>query len=295
MASNREDINVNTSVAQEPRGGISRREMGAMSAAAGIVAATGASAADLAESDVAVKTADGECDTFFVHPTSGSHPGVIIWTDIFGLRPVFRDMGRRLAAEGYSVLVPNPYYREGKAPQGADLDFDKPDEQAKLWGLLTSLTNERVATDAKGYVSFLDSQAAVDASAKVGTTGYCMGGRLIMLTAAAVPDRVGAAASFHGGMLVTDKPDSPHLLIPKMKAKFYFGISEDDDTREPKAKSVLRDGFAAANLDATIEVYEGALHGWCVDGGRERDGEKIYDAEKAEVAWSNLLSLLKTS
>jgi len=276
---------------------LSRRSLGAMSMAAGVLAATGGSAMaalEITESDVTIKTADGTCDAAFIRPASGSYPGIVVWTDAFGLRPAFRDLGKRLAAEGYAVLIPNPYYRDGKAPIPVGLDFSKPADREKLMGMIGALTEERIAGDAKAYVGFLDSQAAVKTTAKIGTQGYCMGGRLTMITAATLPDRVGAGASFHGGGLVTDKPNSPHLLAPKMKAKYYFGISEDDDDKEPHAKDELKKAFAAAKLDAKIDVYKGALHGWCVPDMGERDGKQIYDKPKAEVAWGHLLSLYKT-
>jgi carboxymethylenebutenolidase len=245
------------------------------------------------ETDVEIKTADGTCDAVFIRPHSGTHPGVLIWTDGFGLRPVFREMGRRLASEGYAVLVPNPYYREGKGHVAAGIKFADPSGRARLMELVFSLTTERVKKDALAYVSFLDSRPEVKKTAPIGAHGYCMGGRLTMITAATVPQRVGAGGSFHGGLLVTDEPDSPHLMVPKMRASFYFGIAEDDDNNQPDAKRVLKEVFAAAKLAAEIEVYKGALHGWCISDAQPRDGKPLYDHDKAEVAWSHLLALYK--
>jgi carboxymethylenebutenolidase len=144
-------------------------------------------------------------------------------------------------------------------------------------------------TDAKAFVAFLDSQPAVDRKRRIGTTGYCMGGPIVMRTAAAVPDRIGAGASFHGGGLVTKAPDSPHLLIPQMKAHFLFAVAENDDQRDPDAKNVLREWFTKAKLPAEIEVYAGAAHGWCPPDSA------VYNEKQAERAWSRLLVLFKTA
>ena len=225
-----------------------------------------------------------------MHPASGSHPGVLVWPDIFGLRPTFRQMGRRLAESGYSVLVVNPFYRTKKAPTAPEHpDFDDPATRTALMALKDSLTATTAVTDAKAFVPWLDAQASVDKKRKVGTTGYCMGGPLTLRTAAALPDRVGAGASFHGGGLVTDQPDSPHLLVPKIKAHYLIAIAANDDQREPEAKNELRKAFDAAKLPAEIEVYAGAMHGWCPPDS------KVYDREQAEKAWSRLLALFKTA
>jgi carboxymethylenebutenolidase len=289
--------------AEEPRGTeMSRRQFGAVSLAGGLVAATGsvttaAAALPVTETDVEVKTPDGNSDAVLIHPTTGSYPGVLIWTDAFGLRPAFRDMGKRLAAEGYTVLIPNPYYRTTKAPGiSKDLNFSDPTDRAKLTAVMSTVTAPGAAErDAVAYIAFLDAQPSVRKSAKIGTNGYCMGGPLTMRTAAAVPDRVGAGGSFHGGGLVTDKPESPHLLVPKIKARYYFGIAESDDKTQPDAKDKLKAAFAAANKPALIEVYAGSIHGWCVPDMPSRDGVPIYNQPLAERAWSNLLSLYKTA
>jgi carboxymethylenebutenolidase len=279
---------------------VSRRDFLARSIAAGLAAATGpsfAAALAVVETDVTVKTPDGTCDAAFIHPASGAYPGVIIWADALGLRPSMRDMGKRLAAEGYSVLVPNPFYRVSKAPQfisAANLDFKDQDLLARLRVLMTSVQSTGNAEkDAVAYVAFLDAQRQVDKAKKIGTQGYCMGGGLVVRTAATVPERIGAGASFHGGGLVTDKPDSPHLLAPKIKARMYFGIAANDDQRQPEAKDTLKESFAKAGVPAEIEVYP-ARHGWCVPDMPVEDGAPLYDQAQAERAWGKLVALYKT-
>jgi carboxymethylenebutenolidase len=249
-----------------------------------------ANAAETKESDVEIKTADGTADAYFVHPATGKHPGVLIWPDIFGLRPTFKQMGKRLAESGYSVLVVNPFYRTKKAPTAPEhADFNDPPTRQMLMKLYDSVNITTATTDANAFIPYLDSQPSVDRKRKIGTTGYCMGGPLVFGTAAALPDRVGAGATFHGGGLVTDKPDSPHLLIPKMKAHFLIAIAENDDQKQPDAKNVLRDSFAKAKLPAEIEVYKGTLHGWCVPDSQ------VYNKDQAEKAWSRMLVLFKTA
>jgi carboxymethylenebutenolidase len=279
---------------------LSRRDFVALSLAAGFAAATGsvsAAALPVVETNVDVKTPDGTCDAAFIHPTTGPHPAVVIWPDAFGLRPAMRDIGKRIAAEGYSVLVPNPYYRMTKAP-GIDMagfSFQNQADMAKLRPLMGSINAPGTAEkDAIAFIAFLDAQRQVNASKKVGTQGYCMGGALVMRTAAAVPNRVGAGASFHGGGLVTDRPDSPHTLAPKMKARLYIGIASNDDARQPDAKDKLRDAFAAAKVPAEIEVYEG-LHGWCVPDMPAEAGKPIYNKPDAERAWAKLVALYKAA
>ena len=277
-----------------------RREFIVRSVAAGVAVAASSTlgAESVAETDVNIKTQDGTCDAFFAHPASGSHPGVLIWPDALGLRPTMRAMGRRLAAEGYAVLVPNLFYRVSKAPQyetAANLDFSDPATMAKLRPLMASITAAGLAEkDAHAYVAFLDAQREVDRTRKIGTQGYCMGGPLVVRTAAAEPGRIGAGASFHGGGLVTDKPDSPHLLAPRIKARMYFGIASNDDQRQPEAKTVLKDAFAKAGVPAEIEVYP-AQHGWCVPDMPVEKGAPIYDATQAERAWAKLLALYKAA
>jgi carboxymethylenebutenolidase len=284
---------------EEAASDLSRRDFIAMSVAAGIVAAAGSASAAMpvVESDVVVKTPDGMCDAAFIHPTTGSHPGVIIWPDAFGLRPSMRDIGKRIAAEGYSVLVPNPFYRLAKAPVIQDpssFNFQNPADMAKLGPLMGSINAAGAAEkDAVAFVAFLDAQKEVNKSKKIGTQGYCMGGPLVVRTAAAVPSRVGAGGSFHGGGLVSDKPDSPHLLASKIKARMYFGIASNDDMRQPDAKDKLKEAFAAAKVPAEIEVYPGALHGWCVPDMPLQNGMPIYNKPDAERAWGKLVALYK--
>jgi carboxymethylenebutenolidase len=255
-------------------------------AAAG--AASGAPATT--ESEVRIVTPDGTCDAYFVHPVAGVDPAVLIWPDIFGLRPAFRQMGKRLAESGYAVLVVNPFYRKSPAPTSVPhADMDDPATRSALMALAQSLTADTAGTDAKAFIAWLDAQPAVDKARKMGVTGYCMGGPLVLRTAAAIPDRIGAAATCHGGGLVTDKPDSPHLLIPKMKAHALIAIASNDDAKQPDAKDVLKDAFAKASLPAEIEVYGGALHGWCPPDSH------VYSPEAAEKAWGRLLALLKDS
>jgi carboxymethylenebutenolidase len=267
---------------------MSRRQFGAMTVGTGLMFMLPklADASEVKESDVEIKTADGTCDAYFVHPASGKHPGVLVWPDIFGLRPAFKSMGKRLAESGYSVLVVNQFYRTKKPPIAAEgASFQDPDVRAALMKLAGTLNTQTVDTDAKAFIAWLDKQASIDKKRKMGTTGYCMGGPMTMRTAAALPDRIGAGASFHGGGLVTDKPDSPHLLVPKMKAAFLFAIATNDDEKQPEAKNVLRETFAKANLPAEIEVYEGALHGWCPPDSQ------VYSEAQAEKAWSRLLAV----
>jgi carboxymethylenebutenolidase len=278
----------------------SRRQFVAFSAAAGLAAYGGVAAgaeADVVEKDVVIATPDGSCDAAFFHPATGRHPGVLIWPDAFGLRPSFRDMGRRLAAQGYAVLVPNPFYRLAKAPiytqaETASFDFKDPAQMAKIKKFMASPTAAGAAeSDAKAFTAFLDAQSQVNPALKLGTQGYCMGGALVMRTAATVADRIGAGASFHGGGLVTDKPDSPHLLAPKIKARLYIAIASNDDQQQPEAKDVLRQAFDAARVKADIEVYAGARHGWCVADMPLQNGQAIYSAADAERAWSKLSGL----
>jgi carboxymethylenebutenolidase len=281
----------------------SRRDFVALSAAAGLAVSSAMAHADmtaaLTETEVQIKTPDGTCDAVFIHPAKGAHPGVLIWTDIFGLRPSFREMGKRLAAEGYAVLIPNPFYRTSKAPQFTDVpsfNFTSTDDRAKLVPLTTPL-NQPGATesDAKAYIAWLDAQKQVDKKKKIGTQGYCMGGPLVVKTAATVPDRVGAGGSFHGGGLVTDKPDSPHLLAPKVKAHMYFAVASNDDQRQPDAKDKLREAFAAANVPAEVEVYTNDQHGWCVSDMPLMNGTPVYNKVDADRAWSKLQALYKSS
>jgi len=273
-------------------GTLSRRRFNTLAAVSALALALprAANAQTVVETDVQVSTPDGVADCYFVHPASGRHPGVIVWPDIVGLRPAFRLMGKRLAEAGYAVLVVNPYYRKAKAPVAAEgASFQDPTVREFLMPLAMSLTPATQATDARAFVAFLDQQAAVDTARKIGTTGYCMGGPIVMRTAATLPDRIGAGASFHGSRVVTDGPDSPHLLVPQMQASFLFAIAENDHEREPEAKNILRKAFDEAGLPAEIEVYEGAMHGWCVPDSQ------VYNEAQAERAWARLLVLFESA
>ena len=274
------------------RSELTRRDFGTLSAGAGLamLLPRAADAQAVTEQDIEVTTPDGVADCFFVHPASGTHPGVVIWPDILGLRPAFRQMGRRLAESGYSVLVVNPFYRSARSPvvpEGAS--FQDEATRNTVIPLARALNAETHVTDARAFVDWLDTQAPVDPDRKMGTTGYCMGGPITMRTAWARADRVGAGASFHGGGLVTDQPNSPHLLVSEMDAHYLFAIAENDDMEDPEAKNVLRETFEAAGLPAEIEVYEGALHGWCPPDSA------VYNEAQAERAWSRLLVLFETA
>lgn len=247
-------------------------------------------AANVVETDVSVPTADGSADAVLFHPAgSGSWPAVLLWPDILGLRPVFREMGRRLAAEGYTVLVPNPFYRSQRAPvvTGA-FDFNKPDDRAKLLALKDTLTDARVGSDATAFIAFLDKQKQVNRRKGAGVQGYCFSGPFAFRTAAVRSDRIRAVGSFHGGGLVTKEPNSPHLLIPNTKASFVVAIARNDDQKQPEAKDVLKSTFAGAKRPAVVEVYP-ADHGWCVAGGQS------YNEAAAEKAWAELLKLYRSN
>jgi carboxymethylenebutenolidase len=269
------------------RGVVTRRGFGALTLGAGmaILLPRAVDAVAVTESDVKIKTPDGTCDAYFVHPASGTAPGVLIWPDILGLRPAFRQMGKRLAESGYSVLVVNPFYRTKPSPVvPAGAKFSDPAIRKEVMAFAGTLSAATHVSDAKAFVGWLDTQASVDKRRKMGTMGYCMGGPITMRTAATIPDRVGAGASFHGGGLATKNPDSPHLLVPQMKVHYLFAVAENDDQRDPEAKNILKEAFAKANQPAEIEVYP-AAHGWCVP-----DSE-VYNEAAAEKAWSRLLAI----
>lgn len=271
---------------------LSRRRFGALALGVGLSTALPAFAAapEATGVDIDIKTPDGTCDAYLVSPAKGKYPAVLVWPDIFGLRPTFKDMATRLAASGYTVLVINPFYRTKKAPTAPEHpDFNDPAIRQPLMALAGSLTPVTAAVDTKALIAFLDAHPSVDPKRKMGTTGYCMGGASVFRAAAAYPARIGAAATFHGGGLVTDKPDSPHLLIPLMKAKFLVAIADSDDTRQPEAKAVLKDAFINAKLPAEVEVYAGAQHGWCVPDSA------VYNHGLAERAWDRQLALFSKS
>ena len=268
----------------EKRGLVTRRQFGVLlGAGVAMMLPKVADAVTVTESEVTVTTPDGTSDCYFVHPSTGTAPAVLVWPDIFGLRPAFRQMGKRLAESGYSVLVVNPFYRVKKAPtaeQGAATPIPG------LLPLMRALNETTNMTDAKAFIAWLDQQPSVAKNRKVGTQGYCMGGPLAFRTAAAVPDRVGAVASFHGGGLVMkDNPNSPHLLAAKTKAQFLIAIAANDDMTSPTDKTVMKETFANAKLPAEIEVYDGAMHGWCPPDSC------VYNQPQAEKAWTRLLAL----
>ena len=262
--------------------------MSSAAAAAGLPEA--AFAADVVERDVIVSTPDGSADAALFHPAgSGSWPAVLMWPDILGLRPVFREMGRRLAAAGYTVLVPNPFYRVKRAPVvTGPFDFNNPQDRAKLAGLTDALNPAAINRDAAAFINFLDQQKQTNRRKAAGVQGYCFSGPFAFHTGAVRSDRIRAVATFHGGGLVSNKPDSPHLLIPKTKASFVVAIARNDDQKQPDAKDVLKRTFAAAKRPAMVEVYP-ADHGWCVPGSQ------TYDAASAEKAWAELLRLYRVN
>ncbi len=271
-------------------GGMTRREFGALSVGAGMamLLPRAANALAVTAADIEMSTPAGVADCHFVHPANGAYPGVLVWPDALGLRSAFKQMARRLAESGYAVLVVNPYYRTERAPilpEGAS--FRDEATRQKVFPLMRSLTPEKTVADARAFVGFLDGRDAVADNRKMGTTGYCMGGAMTMRTAAAFPERIGAGASFHGGRLVTDKPDSPHLLVGALRAHYLFAIAENDDEKDPEAKTVLRRAFDAAGLLAEIEVYAGTLHGWCPPDSA------VYNEAQAERAWSRMLALFE--
>ena len=274
------------------RSGVTRRQFGRLSAAAGLAMMLPrvANAQAVTKTDVDVTTPDGVADCYFVHPSSGQHPAVLIWPDILGLRPAFEAMGERLAQSGYSVLVGNPFYRDARSPVvGEGASFGQPETREIVLPMARNLNAETHFTDARAFVSFLDQQAAVDTSRRIGTTGYCMGGPMVMRTVAAVPDRLGAGATFHGGGLATDADDSPHLLIPNTTAHMLHCVAANDDENDPEAKTTLREAYAAAGIPAEIEVYDGTMHGWCPPDSQ------VYNESRAERAWSRLLVLLESA
>ena len=271
---------------------VTRRSVvvGLSSVAAAVGLPTAALAANVVETDVTVKTADGLADAALFHPAGrGKWPAVLLWPDILGLRPVFREMGRRLAAQGYTVLVPNPFYRTRRAPiVTGPFDFADKTAVAKLFELKATLTDSGIDSDTRAYLAFLDRQKQVDRRKGAGVQGYCFSGPFAFRAAALRPDRVRAVATFHGGGLVTKEADSPHLLIPKTKARFLVAIAQNDDHAQPDAKTILKAAFAAAKRPATVEVYP-ANHGWCVAGSQ------TYNEPAAEHAWRELGKLYRAT
>ncbi|MCB1672405.1 MAG: dienelactone hydrolase family protein [Gammaproteobacteria bacterium] len=270
------------------RNGLTRRKFNKISATAalGAMLPPVANAGPVSERDVEITTPDGVADCYFVYPSMGQHAAVLVWPDILGLRPAFREMGKRLARSGYAVLVVNPFYRDAHSPVvelGAS--FSDPETRDLVMPMARNLNADTHFTDARAFVSWLDLQPEVDTRLGVGTTGYCMGGPMVMRTAAAVPGRVKAGATFHGGGLATDAPNSPHLLIPQTTAAMLHCVAENDDANDPDAKFKLREAYGAARLPAEVEVYPGTLHGWCAIDSQ------VYNHDQAEHAWSRLLAL----
>jgi carboxymethylenebutenolidase len=265
----------------------------AMAASSGLAVpgyAEDAGAKPVTEKEVLIKTADGSADAVFLYPSGpGKWPAVLMWPDILGLRPVFREMAKRLAGRGYAVLVVNPYYRMKKAPVvSGPFDFNSKADLDRIMAFRQALTDSMVDRDSAAYVSFLDAQPQTDKRRKMGVQGFCMSGPISFRTAAVRPDRIGAVATFHPGALVTDKPSSPHLLISKTKASYLVLIASNDAAQMPSEKERLEAAFAAARRPARVEVYP-ANHGWTVAGSQ------TYDEQQAERAWAELLPFYRTN
>lgn len=249
-----------------------------------------ANAQAISERDVNIETPDGVADCYFVYPSMGAHAAVLVWPDILALRPAFREMGKRLARSGYAVLTVNPFYRDAHAPVvGRGASFGQPEIRNLVLPMARNLNAETHFTDARAFVAWLDDQSEVDTSMGIGTTGYCMGGPMVMRTVAAVPERLAAGATFHGGGLATNAPDSPHLLIPQTRAQVLHCVAENDDNNDPQAKVTLREAYNAAGIPAEIEVYEDAMHGWCAIDSQ------VYHEAQAERAWGRLLNLFENA
>ena len=271
---------------------INRREFNTLAAGAAVAFSLPpvANAKSVSSSDVKIATPDGSCDAFFVHPTEGNHPAVLIWPDILALRASFRAMATRLAESGYAVLCINPYYRDAVAPVvETGESFQDASTQKKVLPMYRNLSPETHRTDARAFVDWLDAQSAVDTARPIGTMGYCMGGPMVMRAAAERSDRIGAGCAYHPVSLATEDDDSPHRLIPKMNGQFLIALAENDDERNPDDKSVLRETFANAGLTAEVTVFGGALHGWCVLDSR------VYNEASAEVAWTKTLSVFESA
>ena len=269
---------------------ITRRRFGVLAGAAGLMAVlpTPADAAEVAGKDVTITTPDGTCDAYWVAPKRGKHPAVLVWPDIMGLRPAFRQMADRLAQSGYAVLVVNQFYRSTKAPYLAPGEsYDQPAVRARITPWRAALTQAATISDGRAFIAWIDKQPQTNTKRGLATTGYCMGGPMVLLTAAERPDRVRAGATFHGGGMATDKPDSPHLRVPQMKASFLIAVAENDDARNPVEKELLRTAFAANKRPAEIEVYKGTMHGWCPPDS------KVYNEAQANRAWERQLALFR--
>ncbi|HPE59652.1 MAG TPA: dienelactone hydrolase family protein [Thiolinea sp.] len=272
------------------RRGLTRRQFNTVVTGAALAALlpVTAFAAETTESEVTIPTQDGNADAYFVRPATGSHAAVIIWPDVMGIRPAFRMMGKRLAEAGYAVLVVNPYYRTAKGEVLAPGEsYADPAVRERLAPHRNSLSVATCLSDGRAFVSWLDEQSSVDSSRMVGIAGYCMTGSYAIRLAAVIPERIGAGASFHGGGLVTQAEDSPHRLAPRIKAGLLIAIAENDDEKEPEAKTALREAFDSAGVNAEIEVYADTLHGWCPLDSR------VYNEAQAEKAWARMLVLFE--
>ena len=271
--------------------GLSRRDalaltVGTITMASGD--ADAATAAQVSERAGDIRTIDGTCDAVLLHAGKKPSPAVIWYPDGFGLRQAHVDMGKRLATEGYAVLVINQFYRARRAPVfGPGFDFANPADRAELAKLRAPLDHDAVTRDAHALVAFLDAQPEVDSRKKIGTVGFCMGGSMTIRAAAAEPKRVGACASFHGGQLVTDEATSPHRLIPGTQASCHIAIAADDDAKEPNSKTVLTEVLTTAKRPFTLEVYPGSKHGWMVPESA------VYDRPQAERGWVAMTTLYK--
>lgn len=286
-----DDISAKAEEASLASRGVSRRQfaaIGAATALAGFAEAGLAKGPTLRESMVRVNTPDGYADAFFVHPARGRHPGVILWPDVGGLRDAFKAIARRLAGEGYAVLAMNQYYRSAPSPVLSSFaEWRTPAGRAKLGPMIAKVTPEATMRDAAACVAFLDAQARVNTRRRIGTQGYCMGGPHAVRAAAAVPARIGAAVSFHGGGLASDRPESPHLLLPRTQASFFLAVARNDDVRDPGEKDRFTEAARAAGRTAEAIVYP-ADHGWCVPDS------PVYDQVQADLAWGRLLALYRT-
>jgi len=289
MCDNDTQKNVEEYLRRHPE--MSRRNFTKMATAAGLAAMFPplANAQSITERNVDIRTPDGVADCHFAYPSMGAHAAVLVWPDILALRPAFREMGKRLARSGYAVLTVNPFYRDARAPVvGRGASFGNPQIRELVLPMARNLNEETHFSDARTFVAWLDEQDEVDTSKGIGTTGYCMGGPMVMRTVAAVPDRLAAGATFHGGGLATAQGNSPHLLIPDTRAAMLHCVAENDDASDPEAKVTLREAYADAGISAEIQVYEDTLHGWCAIDSQ------VYHQEQAERAWRRLLALFAT-
>ena len=276
---------------------VSRRDFslgaGAAIASTGLLATacatpSASTAGELTETEVSIGTPAGDADGLFIHPASGTHAAVIMWPDIHGVRPAFFDMARRLAGSGYAVLAMNPYYRtmNGRLFQDGET-FRDPGGRERVMPHYNALSPETVKVDTTAYVAWLDAQDAVDSDRGIGAIGFCMTGSWTLRAAAAAPGRVRAPASFHGGGLVTDADDSPHLLAQKIDGGVLIAIAENDHEREPDAQGALIAAFETAGVPAEIEVYADAMHGWVPTDSR------AHNPEQSERAWGRMLALFE--